>query len=411
MARPVLARFAFVSVLVLPATAGVLIVDAKLSTGFVDIQSAVDAAHDGDTLLVKSGSYAGFTLVDKELTVVADELNDVQIVGTIVVEKLSAQKTVLLTGLSAIGREHSGGNGARFVDNDGIVWIEGCSLRAAPSQACATPTVAMHVENSDRVVLIRTELRGSDALFGEGGGGDGLHLIDSSALTHNCGVLGGVASWQKCGAGPLDGANGGSAALVSGSSFLFTSADRYMAGDGGSGSHGAAGGDGGSGLIALEPSLIESFDTMYIAGAGGFGSGCGLPKCDDGSTGVETSGSVHTLAGEAATFTGGPPVREGMPVMVVVYGIPGERFAFDISTDADFRYVPKQRGVRLTKGGRRLALGYIPPSGAIGVMLTAPILAPSEQSRRLFVQSVHWGSSGPLTLGSVRAIVVLDSAL
>lgn len=403
------ARLVLVPVLALPASAGVLIVDAKPPAGFIDIQSAVDAASDGDTLLVKSGIYPGFVVVDKDLTIAGDALAQVQIDGTIHVRDLGAEKTVLLAGLDAAGGARFDGTGLRLVDNAGMVWVEGCSIRARASQACMAAAAAAHVERCGRVAIVRSDLVGSEAAPGQGSGGDALHVIDSSVATHNCGVMGGFASWHDCG-GAMDGGNGGSSAHVSGASFLFTSADRYMAADGGgAGGNPAAGGNGGDGLIGLAPSQLEVFGSMLLAGAGGLGSECGLPECDDGSPGTAASANVHVIGGEAATFTGGPPVREGMPIMVVVYGIPGERYAFDTARDTDFRFAPNQRGVRLTRGGRRLALGHIPPSGATGVLLTAPMLAPGEQSRRVFVQSLHWGTSGPLTLGSVRAIVVLDA--
>jgi hypothetical protein len=406
MARTVLARFALVPVLVFPASAGVWIVDASLPTGFVEIQSAVDAASDGDTLLVKTGSYSGFVLVDKDLTVVADELNDVQIHGTIAVEKLGAEKTVLFAGLNVVGET----DGVRLQGNAGIVWIEGCVFSGAPSQACQTPAVAAHVQNCDRVVIVRSDFHGSSAEPGQGAGGDALRVIDSSVVTHNSGFIGGAASWQNCGGGPYDGANGGSGAHVSGSSFLFASADRYMGAAGGDGSHIAAGGNGGNGLVVVAPAQLEMLSSDFLAGAAGAGGGCGLPECEDGEPGAPSIGDVHVLPGETTTATNGPPVREGMPCMTILYGYPGQRYAFDIAPHADFRWSLAQRGVALTKDGRRLPFGVIPPSGVIGVLLTAPTLGAGEQARRIFLQTIYWGPYGPLTLGSPRAIVVLDSA-
>jgi hypothetical protein len=65
----------------------------------------------------------------------------------------------------------------------------------------------------------------------------------------------------------------------------------------------------------------------------------------------------------------------------------------------------------MTSGGSQTLLGQIPPSGVTGVLMTAPLLAPDEEARRIFTQYVYWGAGVPRTLGSPRAIVVLDSAL
>lgn len=236
-------------------------------------------------------------------------------------------------------------------------------------------------------------------------------VVDSSVVVHASHVLGGAASWSDCGKPTHDGADGGSALFVSGESLFFSSSNVLHGADGGSGGgHLGAGGDGGHGLIALEPSRIESLASVFTAGGPGSGTGCGLPKCDDGMPGIAIDGNVNVFAGEAATITSGQTAREGEPILIVVYGVPGERVSFDIAPNDDFRFEPQMRGVRLTRGGKRLAVGTVPPSGVMGVAIAAPYLAPGETSRRMYLQSLHRSPDGQVTLGSVRAIVVLDSA-
>ncbi len=411
MRRPV-SRFVLVPILALPAAAGgVLVVDADSPGGFADIQAAVDVAADGDVVLLKTGEYSGFTIVDKDLTVVTDELNDVVIRGAIVVQELSAPKTVLLTGLAGVGDERAGGSSLMLLDNDGIVWVEGCVLRASPSGACGAPGAAVHVQRSDRVIIVRSDLHGAEAIAGEGAGGAGLRVIDSSVVTHNFGALGGAASWLGCVDPPWNGAAGGAGAIVEGESFLFSSADRYVGAAGGSGGHVSAGGNGGDGLVVLAPGQVESFESNFVPGAFGAGGSCGFPDCTDGLPGSPSVGDVHVIGGATTTITGGPPVREGLPVMTIVYAYPGARYAHELSARADFQWSAEQRGMRMTVGGHQTLLGHIPPSGVVGVLTMAPLLAPGEHARRIFTQYSYWGANVPRTLGSPRAIVVLDSSL
>jgi hypothetical protein len=57
---------------------------------FAEVQTAVDAAADGDTILVARGNYASFSIVDKAVTVVADTGADVFVDGPLAVAQLAA---------------------------------------------------------------------------------------------------------------------------------------------------------------------------------------------------------------------------------------------------------------------------------------------------------------------------------
>src|SRR5262245_36286230 len=86
------------------ARANVLIVDANGAPGtFTTLQAACDAAAEGDTVLIKSGTYAGFAVADKALTVATDSNAYVQIYGAVRVRNLAAGKTAVLIGLKANG--------------------------------------------------------------------------------------------------------------------------------------------------------------------------------------------------------------------------------------------------------------------------------------------------------------------
>ena len=75
--------------------------DASGAGQYLQISAAVAAAASGDTLLVKSGTYAAFTVDgEKSLSVVADTGASVTVDGTVAVKNLAATQTVLLSGLN-----------------------------------------------------------------------------------------------------------------------------------------------------------------------------------------------------------------------------------------------------------------------------------------------------------------------
>src|SRR5437867_7856524 len=100
-------RLLSTSILLLLAPAAragnVLVVDASGGGAFTQIQPAVDAAADGDTILVKSGTYGSFVVGDKGLAIVGDAGASVQVAGAIRARNLAAGRTLVLENLDATG--------------------------------------------------------------------------------------------------------------------------------------------------------------------------------------------------------------------------------------------------------------------------------------------------------------------
>lgn len=148
---------AFACSLLLPT---IWIVDVQMGLGahFADIPAAISAAANGDTILVRAGTYTSFALIGKAVTVRGEGGAATRIVGTpaaIAVQVVNSGGAVVLSGLR----------------------LEG----SAP---------AVLLMNSF-VTLLDCDLIGVDGL---GLGGIGLTATDSQVVTSRCTFTGGAAS-------------------------------------------------------------------------------------------------------------------------------------------------------------------------------------------------------------------------
>src|SRR5690349_16637044 len=107
----------------------VWVVDAAGAGDFAAIQPAVDAAADGDWLLVRAGSYAAFTLDGRSLGIAADAGAQVQVAGGACVRNLAPRAQVLLLGLSLYANPAAPGGASQGLlaqDDLGSLHVEAC---------------------------------------------------------------------------------------------------------------------------------------------------------------------------------------------------------------------------------------------------------------------------------------------
>lgn len=184
---------------------------------YPDIQSAVDAAAEGDVLLVAEGVYPEFEIASKSLSIFAMPDADVRVGNTpglphqaIVVRNLGPDQRVLLSGISAVDW-YPLNRCLEVLDNAGYVSFQDCSFlsdTASVFLAVCEPfdgAPAAYVRNSDRVAFTDCELRGGigdwkdtfDGNCAGSTGGAGLYALDAEVALYDCDLTGGEGGGAK----------------------------------------------------------------------------------------------------------------------------------------------------------------------------------------------------------------------
>jgi hypothetical protein len=401
------------AVLLAPARAGnVIVVDTAGFGDHVQIQPAVDAATDGDTILVRAGLYAGFVVTDKGLSIVAAPNSLVQIGGTVRVVSLASSRDLVLAGLTVQGSEH----GLVLAGNTGSVRVQACELHGADGVDSMS---GAWVSACADVVFSDCWLRGGR--MGEGDCGHGLRALSSFVAFYDTRAEGGRGFDVDCNLYWLWGGNGGAGAWAT-SSRLFASNSDFLGGDGGNGSDNCMvendGGSGGPGLNLRQGSRADLLDTFCLGGQGGqwgCGSfGCGQVGYDGLPTSVEAGSSLFVLTGssrvlEAPTVVHEPPDT----IRLTVHGIPGDAVFVRISRQTKFVFILNQFGVGTIPDVPApvvLNLGVVPATGTLSRSIPSFPLGAGIDSRTYFLQPLVRATSGLRYLGTPSSLVVLDSA-
>ena len=417
-------RLSLVAFLAAPLAAQnhVWVVDDNGGAGvdFIDIQSGVNAAAAGDVLLVKPGTYDGFTIIGKSLTVQADLPGVVQLHegapganDVVEVFALDPGQVVTLRGFEIQAVDH---RGFHLLDCQGTVWIEECEVVRPAWTVDGANAEGMWMENCADVILVRTTLRGGEGHHWNATGGPGTGLRGSYSQLHafECLVEGGnggtwyplyMIGW------PYAGAHG----LHLDNSFGFFSDCLVRGGDGGTYYHPDLGicvyhGNGGHGAYLVQNTLVR--DVASIA-YGGSGITWGCPPATHGEP-VLTSGnsSNERIWGEpvgCATNTG---IREGGTLLVDGHGPARAPIWLAIGTDPLGIHAPQFNGsflvasplVEFTSGTTDATGGIrwsfpLPPDFVIGT-----------DSLRFYGQTAAYDPTHGFYLGEGSAVLILDSA-
>jgi len=395
---------------------------------FATIATAVVSAADGDTVLVKSGTYGPFTVQGYGISIVADAGANVTVTGGVVVVSVIAGRTVLLDGLT-IQSQAPGVACLGVLSVAGSVRVQRCTLLGAGGSGfladCNTvagnPDAGATVQLSaaQDVAFTRCTIVGGDgstvfdlgcAAMGfawpGGDGGAGLALISSRATVYDGEIHGGSA-----GGGTLGGRGGFGASASSGSLLVLVNAS-VTGGDGGAALDPFTPTLGGAGGHALSLNLGAQGKLLDCQLAGGVG---GSGPAGQGAAGQSIFGpGVATLwPGESKSLTLGTVLREGESTTVSVTGEPGELASLFVSLHAGALLVPKAKGVLLLGVQSLLGplvLGAIGPGGSASVDAQMPDVPAGLLGIDVWLQAAV-GAGASATLSSWGHLTLLDAAL
>jgi hypothetical protein len=389
-----------------------VLVVSHSSGPFFDIQSAVDAASDRDTVLVKSGAYPGFSIDDKRLNVIADTNAAVLVTSLVQVRNLRPGRDVVLVGLTVAPPGTAGADALDIEDDRGSVRVESCDLNGFHAAAGGRGAV---IANADDVAFTFSHITSGAADQTNHVGCAGLLAFHSKVALYDAESHGGDGSY-----GCPSGFTGG-AGIDLQSTFLFTSRCRSYGGNGGNGSSGglgcgcgADGGSGGSGLRLVGGSVATLLAGRFVGGAGGQRDcgDCGGCGGVDGTPGASIQGAGATVITQPGRMLQVPnPVREVASFPVTVAGRSGDQVYLFVSRETAFRYSPGYQGVSFTQQPLpRIFLGTIGASGTLSTTLSFPDLGPGIDSRNNYLQAAVLDATGSWILSDLSSLVVLDRA-
>jgi hypothetical protein len=368
---------------------------------FTDVQPSVDAAADGDTILVRAGTYSGFRIDGKGVAVHADGPGvAVAPDESIRIANIGAGQQVVLRGFSQLA-----GPGLSIESCAGPVLVEECVFMANEAQGASHGGAS--VVNSPRVTIAHSLLLGTTPFSTSPPvAGAGLSAVASGVTLHGC-VLGG-GNGASLG---LAFANGGPGAALDGSAIV---ADNTW----------IVGGTGGAGIGLLgsclsppteggpaisfpgQPSNLYAFAATIVPGNGGTGALC--PPARAGKKVVGT-GIVTEIEGVAASVLTPDPVRSGQTVNVDVTGPVGASGFLLVSAVADPVFLQGCHGTIGPAAAYALTVpvGVMPGSGQISLPMTvvAPLGVPGAT---VYLQTVMLQGNSCF-LGATTAMLLLDS--
>jgi len=393
----------------------VYVVAGDGSGDFVQLQQAVDAAAQGDVILVRAhgARYAATVIQDKALTIVGDGAVRPG-VEDVVVRNLAGNRDVTLRFLDIAGRvEILGGvitiqePGLELISNAGCVWLEDlviCGADGIPKWGGSEQGLpALVVNGSACVVAVDSATEGGSGGGSVGGstypGGHGGVVTSSQLALHGCSLVGGEGSYES-----LFPAEQGGIGLECNSATVFTSGSSLIGGDTGN-VGGLTPDPTAAGLAVRDGSDVATLATSITSGGGDAPPGPPIEETGSPS-------SVEDLADDHRAFKLPPVLRELEPVRLQYRGQPGDLVLVQTSLRPSWMLVPALKGVQhlgVLIGGQ--LLGIVPPNGQLGPLVQVPALPPGTLAATGFAQPLALELDGSLRVSAPTSIVVVDATI
>jgi hypothetical protein len=408
--------------------AGKVWVVGPTAPAIVDIQVAVDSAAAGDIILIDSGTYTGFKIDAKALTIAArvdvSAGGAVLVNGTVSVTNLAVGDAVVMQG-DAFTIDGVTANALEVVDCLGSVRVQGLTLNGGCAIGGVNGGSGLHLDHASDVALMSTTLRGGPACELPGAGGHGIQMTASQVALYSVTASGGFGGEDLTQLG-VSGTAGGSGCVVL-DGFLFAQHSTFAGEIGGNGGDGlgdcvsgiepGSGGDGGDGLVLSGPNaivrLMDTTRTGALGGTVGLGSAC---TTSDGAPGLADSiaaGATLTEVSTPVRLTHAPNLSHELSSIPLSFeGQPGDQIYVFLSTSAQFVDSPPFSGVSLTKAPYffRVSMGIIPTTGVLDSAIGVSNLPVGVQGQVWHLETFVRTSAKKRLLGGPATLVVLDSA-
>jgi hypothetical protein len=385
--RPILAAL-LASIAATPLLAlDVHTVAADGHSDFTTIQAAVDAAANGDVVLVRGGAYPAVTVDGKSLWIARVGTKSVG-VPSVVVRNLAIDQRVVLAKIGMTSTSTLV-PALHVIDNLGHVHVVDCAIRGRNVIEVFDGGPGAWIEDSRAVTMTRCSISGGGGglSWGSAGGTGGTGLVSDRATPalYDCVVAGGSGGGQK----DWPGGDGGTACHVKSRS-VFMSGGTIAGGQGGSGhikSGGGAAGDGGVGLIVDAAAAVQLLGVAPVGGMGGdsFWS-------EDGVQGASSSGAgtITNLQDTPRLLHAELVTSQSQLVSLEIRGSDGDRVYFGTSLSPGFTPSPAALGYDLLAPNARFNLRPIGTIGFGGILkVQVPMLEIGAQPMRpLFGQAI-----------------------
>jgi hypothetical protein len=404
-----------------PAQGNVLVVGPG---GFGQIQAAVQAAQDGDTILVQvdfdSPTYGAVDVAGKSLTIAADSSTFFAKVHSVRVRNVPAGKTVVLSRLRV--ESNSTVPLVLLQNNAGSTRLVDCEARSLGNYALVPATTLKIESSSGSTALASCDIDGGDAIYRDikyppVRGGRALEMQDAIGAIYDSTITGGEGGplYPLLGDPP---ARGGTGATLQRDTLPTRLLLANSSIQGGRGSeltfcyyYGNASGDGGTGLQLGAGTAVTRLAATITGGPGGACPPCGT----SGASGPPLVGSGTLVSNPTSAVALNLPTvaREGETITLTVTGVPGD--AVSIVAGLRTTFLETSDGVLIVQPGPvyvsplRGPLGTIGASGIFATTFHVPTLPAGVGALNLWFQALARHSDGKRTFGSFAVVTVLDS--
>ncbi|HTF91348.1 MAG TPA: hypothetical protein VK843_23255 [Planctomycetota bacterium] len=377
---------------------------------FATIQAGVDAALEGESLLVVPGTYASFTIDAKSVQVFVRGTGVATITGKVIVKNLGAAQYSVLSRLKVTGTLLSSGPqiALEILNSTGHVRVQDSSFQGARAGDPYSFTgEGARVQSSLNVVFSACTIEGGNALWQPGepfvDGGPGLRSSSSSIATYDCTIRGGDGSVD----GAPRGGNGGRG--YDGLSYgILAAGCTFVGGNGGAGDYigynpGGVGGD----ALVIDAGQAHLLDNTYFGGAGGWPN---FPP--PGGTIVPLNGSVvDQLPGTKRRISLTSVNMDDDVVPITIAGQPGDTVYLMLGRRPSFVFKKLLNGTWMIPTpflSSSQPVGTIGPGGTLVVNRTFDIPDSTVAARLCWLQAMCVDTSGQPTLTGPAHVLSLE---